>query len=367
MKSLKIRLQEIKKIKEINMRINNFKYFSLLSTFFISISILISLASCSPEDRLVNTTAGSTKLLTLSDDLPKQLSILNLPNYDFTSNTNIDALNQLFNGKKINQIYNHLEKFYIIINGENKIYIFDEKLENKQEVEINEVNLIPKKILFINATDAYVVYENSNLVGVLDIYYKKFVKNIKFDNNVLTIEKADNFLFISMDNKSIVRYDIRTNQTTQPLNLRNNCNLINFNNKKEIMVFIEGDTINNLSATVLYVNKDDITKNEEVPLNFFSTNNNQFKFYNALNIDNDYIFVTTNLGLVRYDNLNKTSSFKLDNVAYTFSIVFNLTSEILLLDNNSNVSAINYIDNATGNLSKTQFINKKITKLLIFN
>lgn len=332
---------------------------------FISVSLLLIIWACSPEDRLVNNTSGNAQFLTLSENLNQQLSLLKLPNFDFATNNDIEEVNKLFDNKKINQIYKHLDKFYILVKNESKIYVFDNKLKNKQEIEISETSLNPKQIIFINATDAYVVYENSNLLGVVDIYYNKFVKNINFSNNILTFINADNYLFISMDNKSVVRYDIRTNQTTPPVNLRNNSNLINFNNKKEIMVFIDGDLINNLSATVLFLNKDDISKNEEFPLNFFNTNNDEFKFFKALNIENDYIFVTTNLGLLRFDNLNKTSTLKLDEISYEFCNVFNLTSEILLLNNTNAVSWLHFNNNASGESNKVQILNKKISKFLV--
>ncbi|MFY8160401.1 MAG: hypothetical protein ACOVNU_03660 [Candidatus Kapaibacteriota bacterium] len=329
--------------------------------------------ACSPEDKLIDNTTNRFNLLLTTNESNKPIKILQLPENNVIENDNTNKLNVVLDGKIINKTKKYLDKLYFIIEEEATIYVFNSDTYDYIDKYVFDQSRTPIDIAFSNATDAYVLYKNKsaltvvqNNIGLIDIYFNKFVKDIdtEYPSDLTSIAAHKNMLYLGFSDKNIGKFDIRDNKLKSTTKIRNICNLITVTFNNDILLFIDGDSTNNLKSTVIYINQNEFTNQKEVEINLFGVSSNILQSNSVVNSPKEYTFFATNQGLLRLDSRNRANPSFISSEIYNLCRYNERNSSLILIKNLPNGSVIDFADNETGDIKSSYSINYKIMSLL---
>lgn len=352
---------------------NTLSLLARVSALIIIIFSSILINSCSPEDKLIDNTTNNYKVMIITDE-SNPVKYLKFPENQIEEDNNSNKINQVLKDISISKVKYFLNKIYFLADNQSSIYVFDKsnyELLTKYEFGAN----IPIDIVFSNATDAYVIYKSmamsplpNNKIGLIDIYFNKFVKDIELNENanITSIISNSYNLYLTLDSKKLVRFDTRDNEIKEEVKIRNICNLSTFTTRNDLLFCIEGDEQNNLNSTLIFVNPNDFKNQTEVELTFREIDPKKIQFRSIANSPKDYSFISTNLGLMQLDTRSKSKPYYLSNDEYNYCRYLSRNRRVLYVKNSATGTTINFADDEYGEVKSSINLPINIKNLIYF-
>lgn len=350
-----------------------YNYFIKLFSVVLFTSIISLINSCSPEDKLIDNTTNNYKVMIITDE-SNPVKYLKFPENQILEDDKSNKINQVLKNVSISKVKHFLNKIYFLSDNENSIFVFDKsnyELLTKYEFGANK----PIDIVFSNATDAYVIYKSmamnplpNNKIGLIDVYFNKFVKDIEISENanITSIISHSYNLFLTFDSKKLVRFDTRDNEIKEEVKIRNICNLSTLTTRNDLLFCIEGDEINNLNSTFIFVNPNDFTNQTEVEITLREIDPKKLQFQSIANSPKDYSFIATNLGVMQLDTRSKSKPYYLSNDEYNYCRYLSRNQRVLYVQNSINGTTINFADDELGEVKSSINLPVNVKTLIYF-
>jgi len=286
----------------------------ILFTLILTINV-----ACSNEEPLIDNSKNNASFLIQRD--MNTLEVLDF-NDDVTF-TNIE-LPQNLNIGKIDLMKKFRGKYYLVNKELKKVFV----LENINVPLITEIDLNPsiiKDICFPNATDCYIIYENSAKMGIIDLTTNEITNiEIALSGIASSIAGLGNQVYVTIPAKNLVEViDTRTNSVVSQISVSNNPSIVDFSeNGKNAIVISTGNTntpamINVIDLETKQIIKSNIlTGKEQTAINVIP---------NAMIVCSQYIYITA-----KNSGNNDGGAFRIASSNY-------LTSSVLIKNSCNNV------------------------------
>lgn len=281
---------------------------------------LIIIAACSNEEPFIDNSKNNVSFIIQRNINTLEVLDFNDVNVTFT---NIELEKNI---GKIDLI-KKFRGYYYLVNKEMKnIFI----LKNINPPLVNEIDffsngLIVNDICFPNATDCYIIYENSAKVGVIDLTTNEITNiEIPLSDIPSSIAGLGNQIYVTIPTKNLVEViDTRTNNVVSQINISNSPSIVDFNyNGESAIVISKGDANKPAMISIINLETKQITRsniltgNEQTAINIMP---------NAMIVGSRYVYVTaTN---VKHNN---GGAFRIASSNY-------LTTSVLIKNSCNNV------------------------------
>lgn len=336
------------------------------------ILFLLFISSCSDEKLITEIIPDKNILIATFDGSNAKLVRITFPNGDVINNDVFFAANgKNLANTQVTQISNYLQYIYLIVPNEYKLLILDRTtFKLLVEYSFSEEQLKPRKIVFANATEAYLIFENSDTMYLIDTYYNKVARKIKLEGIPSDILAVGNQVYVTLPlQNKLVNFDTRTHNIEQTLTIENVPYLVQKNaNGSQILVLCAGtgkitgdfrETISNPSVAIIdYLTNSIISTNQikppkadllkEYPISFVITNN-------------DWGFFITNNYLIRIDAKQPQNSLLIEQAKYSNIFHNNIYNEFFLLTSTDSQSNIHLADPILGKKKQKLTFNSLIT------
>lgn len=342
-----------------------------IRTLALLITILILSISCSEEKIIKELSPNKHILVATFEGNVSKLSRLTFPsgeviNYDVFK----DANGKQISNNKITQLATYLQNIYVVIPEDYKVLVLD-RTTFKLIVEYNfqTENKMPRKVVFANATEAYLIFDDYEYVYLIDTYYNKIARKITLDGNPSDILAVGNQVYVTIPLKNQLSViDTRTHKIENNIQIDNVPYLVQKNaDGSKIIALCAGigkvpgdfrEAISYPSVVVLDFNTNTILSTNEIKPPKIDLMNEYPKYFIITN--NDWGFFATEKYLIRIDAKQPQYSILIEEAGYSELLHNNIYNEFYLLINLSNVSTIHQVDpilaKKIGKLSLNQYV-----------
>ena len=279
----------------------------------------IIIVACSHEEPLIDNSKTNVSFII-------QRNINTLEILDFNDNPTFTNIELEKNIGKIDLMKKFRNKYYLVNKEMKKVFV----LENINIPTINEIDfsfngLIVKDICFPNATDCYIIYENSANVGIIDLTTNEITNiEIELSDIASSIAGLGNQIYVTIPNKNLVEIiDTRTNDIVSKITISNSPSIVDFSdNGRSAIVISRGDANTSAMINIIDLETKQITRtniltgNQQNAINIIP---------NAMVVDSRYIYITA---------INNKSN---DGGAFRISASNYLSSSVLIRNSCNNV------------------------------
>lgn len=328
------------------MRVGNIAL--LISLFFLIIS-------CSEEKIITELSPDKNILVATHDGSVAKLSRLTFPNGEVIKNdVFMEANGKQISNNKITQLASYLQNIYVVIPEDYKLMVLDRTtFKSITEFTFKEENKMPRKVVFANATEAYLIFDDFDQVYLIDTYYNKIARKIKLEGNASDILAVGNQIYITVPLKNQLSiFDTRTHKIENNIQIDNVPYLVQKSaDGSSIIVICAGigkvpgdfrEAISQPSVVALDFKTNAILSTNEIK----PPKADLLKEYPKMFIitNNDWGFFATQKYLIRIDAKQPQFSIMIEEVGYSELLHNNIYNEFYLLLNLTNQSIIHQVD-----------------------
>lgn len=311
----------------------------------LTIVFLISIISCTQEVPLVNEFQSNIGILSSSNDLPSRISLLERSTGDILIEDIISSNNDSGLSSVVKSIVGFDQEIYLVLPDEQKILCISRLNFNIiTEYDFSSQNLTPIDICFPNASNGYVIFENSTELVLID-RINKGISNVRIELNFIPsdINYAGNRIYvISEIANKILFIGTNTKQVGGELDTWFSPIKVDVDpSGDEIFVMCSG--YNSISDTKeiakgMFISTSNEVLIDEIDLaDDFSRDNDIIPYdFTYTNEELDFIFLTTDKGLLRIDTRNKSNIRFVSNVSHSQIFFNDLSSELIMLQVSEN-------------------------------
>lgn len=338
---------------------------------FIFASFLF-LASCSDEKLITEISPGKHILVATYDGTTAKLSRIIFPKGDvIKSDVFFEANGKPISNKKISQVVTYLQNVYVLIPDDYKVIILDRTtFKLISEFDFKEENKMPRKVVFANATEAYLIFDDYEYVYLIDTYYNKIARKIELDDKPSDILAVGNQVYITLPLKNqLAILDTRIHKISQNIQINNVPYLVQKNSDgSKILVMCAGigkvpgdfrDAISNPSVVAVDFKTNAILSTNEIKPPKVDLLKQYPKMFIITN--NDWGFFATEKYLIRIDAKQPQYSILIEEVGYSSLLHNNIYNEFYLLFNSTNQSVIHQVDPILAKKKEKLTINQLVT------
>jgi len=323
--------------------------------FFLSINLILLLLSCSEEKLITEISPNKHILIATHDGTTAKLTRLTFPDGNIVGNDVFYQANgKTISNNKITQLSPYLQNIWVIIPDDFKLLVLDRSsFKLLAEFNFDEEKILPRKIVFANATEAYLIFENAKYVYLIDTYYYKIARKIELEDKPSDILAVGNQVYITLplQNKLAI-LDTRTHKIENTIQIDNVPYLVQKNaDGTKILVLCAGigkvpgdfrEAISLPSITTLDFNTNIVLSKYEIKppkVDLLKEYPKQFVVTN-----NDWGFFATDNYLIRLDAKDPKFTLLIEQTNYVELLHNNIYNEFYLLVNLPNQSIIHQVD-----------------------
>ncbi|HYF03625.1 MAG TPA: YncE family protein [Patescibacteria group bacterium] len=182
----------------------------------ILIASVIIFSACKPEERMIEAPQTSWQILAATD-MPAALKIIEQPG----SKVITDDAYAAANGEAmpaVTKIAEYGGRLFLLKKDAPEIEVLDRATFKKSvTIEMSSAGT-PIDITFPNATTAFVIHANTEIVDVVDIYNNKVARSIAVGKKPVAVAAVGNQVYIAnQDDNTLSVIDTRTNLVTMTL------------------------------------------------------------------------------------------------------------------------------------------------------
>jgi len=336
----------------------------------IILAFIVLLTACDKNEVVDNTTKEAKIIYAdgVSGNLIEYDLVNSIP-IKQKSKTELEELGAFGNIKKIkvyrNQIYLFSESQNILV-----LDITDFKLDTLYKFD--ELASIPKDICFPNSTTAYVMFDSSNVISIVDIHNKKIAFNYTSSGIVSSISALGNKLFLTDEvNNNFKVNDVRDNSEIASILASDYPVAIQpTSDGKFATVLCNGKGKRNpeeLKTNALLLYFDLVTYKQtnaiNLGINKILASNQDCKGY--VLTSSDFGYIITNEVLFRFDSKLKSRLRQIGKVGYDL-IAYNLPiDEVYVAKVQSNSTLIDIYDAKSANKKDSYNLNSQISAFIV--
>lgn len=344
------------------------------SLFFI---LAVLLAACS-EEKLVDESNSTQKLLVASyDGSNSHILTTDLKNpISESSDLYFQANSNYISQSPITRMQSFLNYIFAFVPNDSKIVVFNKNTwKNVATIDFSDEGLKPLKLAFANATDAYLICENSNKLILLDIYYFKASRVIELPNFASDIIALGNQIYIAVPlENQISIVDSRTHLITSSIPIDNRPYTFALATSAQNLIVLSAgtgklpqDPIDNISAP-------SVTNIDMSTLGIVATNTLTIPIYDITNkypkefviTNNDWGFMALDSMLIKIDARDITFAVSIyDAVILGFSQNY-LANEIFAIEKSDFGTFIEKLDPISGAIREKLQTQLNITSFVSF-
>lgn len=335
--------------------------------YLLLLSFFLLFFSCSDEKLITEISPNKHILIATHDGTNAKLTRLTFPDGEIIGNdVFFQANGKTISNNKITQLATYLQNIWVIIPDDFKLLALDRTtFKLLADFGFQDEKQSPRKIVFANATEAYLIFENTNYVYLIDTYYYKIARKIELEGNPSDILAVGNQVYITlpMQNKLAI-LDTRTHKIENTLQINNVPYLVQKNaDGTKILVLCAGigkipgdfrEAISLPTITTIDFKTNNVLSNFEIKppkVDLLKEYPKQFIITN-----NDWGFFATEKYLVRLDVKDPKNTLLIEQASYKELLHNNIYNEFYLLLNLPTQSIIHQVD---------PILAKKITKLTL--
>ncbi len=323
----------------------------------ISLAIALQIPACNDDEKLIDNTKETWKMLVSRDSGNPRIEFLEFPSGKLISQDIISGNNDFTLTANPTKIKIYRSMLYLLIPSEYRILIFT--LSNFKlafEIDFSAENLEPTDICFLpNGTTAYVCHKNASLVTILDIYYFKKAKQIIVGKNPTAIACAGNQIYVAnYGNNSISVIDSRTNEVEAEIKLSPKPAFLDFDVTGKVAVVVsigqgkDEQIIEKSPAVATFINVETRQIENSIELGY-QANKSIEQIPTALSIsETNWAFVTTNELLFRIDLRRKDRIIFVNRFKYFGTLYNYYKKEIWLIRDDGNEYSLIISNQTTG-------------------
>ncbi len=319
------------------------------------LSLFLIVISCSDEKLITEISPEKQILVASFDGNVAKLSRLSFPNGEVIKNdAYLEANGKQISNNKITQVATYLQNIYVVIPEDYKVLILDRTtFKLVAEFSFIDENKMPRKVVFANATEAYLIFDDYEYVFLIDTYYNKIARKIPLDGTPSDILAVGNQIYFTIPLKNQLSIlDTRTHKIENIVQIDNVPYLVQKNaDGSKILVLCAGigkvpgdfrEAISSPSVSVLDFNSNSILSTHDIK----PPKVDLLKEYPTMFIitNNDWGFFATGKYLIRIDAKQPQYSIMIEEVGYSELLHNNIYNEFYLLLNLTNQSLIHQVD-----------------------
>lgn len=338
----------------------------------LTISLFLLLISCSDEKLITELSPNKHILVASFDGTTAKLSRITFPNGEVIKNdAYLEANGKSISNNKITQLATYLQNIYVVIPDDYKVLILDRTtFKLLAEFSFKEENKMPRKVVFANATEAYLIFDDYEYVYLIDTYYNKIARKIGLDGKPSDILAVGNQVYITLPLKNQVSIlDTRTHKIENNIQVENVPYLVQKNaDGSKILVLNAGigkvpgdfrEAISYPSVSMIDFNTNAVISTHELKPPKIDLLKEYPKMFIITN--NDWGFFATEKYLVRVDAKQPQFSILIEEIGYSELLHNNIYNEFYLLLNLPNQSIIHQVDPILAKKREKLSLNQLIT------
>lgn len=289
-------------------------------------AFIFFLAACQKEENVINADGGNWDLLMANSQ--NQLAHYEMPGLELISS---DILSDA--GISISSPIENIVDFnnlYIFVPNEYKIIVLDKvELNEVATIDFSEKQFEPINITFANATDAYVIYKNTNTVSLIDITAWVPTRDIQLSGTPTDIASSGNQIFIPLQNiNRLAIVDSRSKaveaeiQTEPAPTFIDRVPIINTEQEPDRMMLTclgngKINEIANSSAVVSFVDVASRSITSTLQIDAIQAAGNDNKPIGAVVTDNKWGFVINENSFFQVDGLSESTVRFISSLSFT--------------------------------------------------
>lgn len=338
----------------------------------LTISLLFLLLSCSEEKLITELSPNKHILVASYDGTTAKLTRITFPQGEvIKSDAYLEANGKAISNNKITQLATYLQNIYVVIPEDFKVLVLDRStFKLLAEFNFKEENKAPRKVVFANATEAYLIFDDYEYVYLVDTYFNKIARKIQLDGKPSDIVAVGNQVYITLPLKNQVSIlDTRTHKIENNIQVDNVPYLIQKNADGSKMLVLNAgigkvpgdfrEAISYPSVTMIDFKTNAVVSTHELKPPKIDLLKEYPKMFIITN--NDWGFFATDKYLVRVDAKQPQFSILIEEVGYSELLHNNIYNEFYLLLNLPNQSIIHQVDPILAKKKEKLSLNQLIT------
>ncbi len=321
--------------------------------------ILVLLFSCSGEEKLIDNFTDTNKALLIYNKKNKvSIEKVDLLSGVVLEENILSKITQISQEDTISLAKYFRENIFLFAKGSYKIFVLDfNSLDYKYTIDFSQSQLIPTDIAFANATDAYITFENSDKVALLDLTNFVVAKQIKVGTSPRSIAAAGNQIYVAnYSDNTVSVIDSRTNKQEAVISVAPFPIYIGVRTDgKEVVVVSRGlgkDLTDVVPTAAIATIIDVATRQKvaEVPIGTSTIKAETVMPISSVITNSNYLFVTNGINLFRINVKSRATAYNVGKYAYQKLFFNNFKNELIALavDEQVNSKKINICDRSSG-------------------
>ncbi|MCX8054058.1 MAG: hypothetical protein N3A67_00110 [Ignavibacteria bacterium] len=321
--------------------------------------IAFLLAACNSEEKLIDNFKDNNKALFIYNT-ENNLSIakVDLLNGNVLEENILSKLPQININDTISLARHFRDNIFLFAKGSFKIYVLDfNTLDYKYTIDFSQSQIIPNDIAFANATDAYISFENTDKVGLLDLTNFVLAKQIKVGSSPRSIAASGNQIYVAnYSDNTVSIIDSRTNKQESVISVAPYPVYVGVRSDgKEVVVVSRGlgKDLTDVAPTAAIATIIDVSTKQkvaEIPIGTSSIKAETVLPVSSVITNSNYLFATNGSNLFRINVKSRSSAYNVGKYSYRELFFNNFRSEMIALvaDEQGNSKKINICDRSTG-------------------
>ncbi|HOM04346.1 MAG TPA: hypothetical protein PLU67_02510 [Candidatus Kapabacteria bacterium] len=324
--------------------------------------IFLLLTACSGEEKLIDNFNDTSKALFIYNiDNKASIAKVDLLNGSVLDENILAKISQISDKDTISLARHFRDNIFLFAKASYKIYVLDfNTLEYKYTIDFSQSQSIPADIAFANATDAFITFENSDKVALLDLTNFAVAKQIKVGNSPRSIAAAGNQIYVAnYSDHSVSVIDSRTNKQEAVISVAPFPVYVGVRSDgKEVVVVSRGlgkDFTDVVPTAAIATIIDVATRQKvaEIPIGTSTIKAETVLPISSVITNSNYLFVTNGSNLLRINIKNRTAAFNVGKFSYQGLFFNNFRNELIALaiDEQGNTKKINICDRSMGTIN----------------
>lgn len=364
-----INLKKITKNNSLSIKSTIYNRMKNSTYILIALFLIISLASCAREEKIIDNGIFSYSLL-VSYKGSTGLNQVSLPDGNLLNADIIKANNADYNSGNISKIVEYRNQLFVFIPDLNKVGVFDSKtFKNIYDIDFSSLKGIPTDICFPNSTDAYITLPNLNQVALVDIYTQQISRYLDIAGYPSSIANVGNQIAVTCKNTNqIAIIDSREYKETQRFDIYSNPLFIEVSKTNEFVIVCEGTGLDSVKKEAKVIFMDPNSKALTATLDLtYTTEKAINQIPNSLAITmKDYAFVCTNRAIFRIDTKNRRVNKQIPGTYDKVTFSSKLTQLIYYKSNDANVTELSFADQTSAEVQVLVKLNQLVSSMFIY-
>lgn len=323
--------------------------------------IAFLLAACNGEEKLIDNFTDTNKaLLIYNTESKATISKVDLLTGEVFEENILAKIPEINQKDTISLARHFRDNIFLFAKGSFKIYVLDfNTLEYKSTIDFSQSQYIPNDIAFANATDAYITFENSDKVGLLDLTNFVLAKQIKVGSSPSSIATSGNQIYVAnYSDNTVSIIDSRTNRQEAVISVAPHPIYVGVRSDgKEVVVVSRGlgkDLTDVVPTAAIATIIDVATRQKvaEIAIGTATIKAETVLPISSVITNSNYLFVTNGNNLFRINVKSRSSATNVGKYSYRELFFNNFRSEMiaLVVDEQGNSQRINICDRSAGTI-----------------